>query len=196
MVSRVVLCLALALAFTEAIAKGCPHPPFLGAGVLVYTKESENTRALLLAHVRGKDCWSSLGGGPKLVQSLSKPVARCEVPSETAIREAEEESRRVLTRQWLEVKVGAAPWFRSKSGFVTYKIRADQKFELSEFQTNYVLTYPDFDETSQLKWITLEFWRERGQVKFKSDLPLSARLCSEFSEGFIEHIQGAQELFE
>lgn len=138
-----------------AFAQECHE--YIGAGVLPYVVLQDGSIKVLLAHEKGRG-WSSFGGGPKMRAPSKGGQSRCETRRETALREALEESRRVLSRQVLETALATAdvyPRQYSNRDFLTFLI-AIPPVDITHFISNAVPAKdPGYHETDALGWITL-----------------------------------------
>jgi len=130
---------------------------FIGAGVLPYVVLADGSVKVLLAHEKGRG-WSSFGGGPKTLPLGKGLKSRCETRRETAIREAVEESRRVLSRQVLESAIKTAAIYPRQYGsrdFLTYVV-AIPSADINKYTSNIVpANDPGYYETNALGWLTL-----------------------------------------
>jgi len=114
---------------------------------------------------------------------------RCETRRETAIREAIEESRRVLSRQVLESAIEAAqiyPRQYGSSDFLTFVV-AIPPVDINHFYSNAVpANDPGYHETNTLGWVALTELLRLAQAD--NDEPVvpainSAGLYSPFRQG-------------
>lgn len=159
-----------------ASSQECKERP--GAAVLPYTVDSAGNIKLLLAHdTRG--FWSDFGGGAKYVLSQTEPTPRCEKPEETAVREAWEESRFLLSRSLLISALKFArtiPESPRDSDFVTFVIRMED-IDLSPYYSNYVVAGSASAETDQIAWFELTVFSnfvagKTPQIKTPNGKPL------------------------
>jgi len=138
-----------------AFAQECHE--YVGAGVLPYVVQQDGSIKVLLAHEKGRG-WSSFGGGPKMRAPNKGERSRCETRRETALREAIEESRRVLSRQVLEAALATAdsyPQQYSDRDFLTFVV-AIPPTDINNFTHNIVpANDPGYHETNALGWVAL-----------------------------------------
>ena len=148
----IVCCLSSSL---PTFAEECDE--YIGAGVLPYVVLQDGSINVLLAHEQGRG-WSSFGGGPKMRATNIGGQPRCETRRETALREALEESRRVLSRQVLESALLTAdvyPQQYNNRDFLTF-IVAIPPTDINNFTRNAVpANDPGYHETNALGWVAL-----------------------------------------
>ncbi len=158
MISTLILKTLIAFSLVSALpafAQECDD--FIGAGVLPYVVLADGSIKVLLAHEEGRG-WSSFGGGPKMRATSKGAKSRCETRRETAVREAIEESRRVLSKQVLESALKTAAIYPRQYGrrdFLTYVV-AIPPADINKYSSNVVpANDPGYDETNALGWVTL-----------------------------------------
>ena len=159
MISTLILKTLIAFSLVSALpafAQECDD--FIGAGVLPYVVLADGSIKVLLAHEEGRG-WSSFGGGPKMRASHLDGKSRCETRRETAVREAIEESRQVLSKQVLESALKTAAIYPRQYGrrdFLTYVV-AIPSADIKKYSSNVVPTNdPGYYETNALGWVTLD----------------------------------------
>ena len=157
--SNLILKALIAFSFMStlpAFAQECDA--FIGAGILPYVVLADGSIKVLLAHEEGRG-WSSFGGGPKMRVASKGAKPRCETRRETAIREAVEESRRVLSKPVLESALKTAAIYPRQYGrrdFLTYVVEIPAA-NIDTFTSNIVpANDPGYDETNALGWLTLD----------------------------------------
>jgi len=154
LILKALITISLASTF-PAFAQECDD--FIGAGVLPYVVLPDGSVKVLLAHEKGRG-WSSFGGGPKMRKVNKGLKLRCETRRETAIREAIEESRRVLSKEVLTSAIETAAIYPQQYGhrdFLTYVV-AIPPVDINKFTSNVVPgNDPGYDETNALGWVTL-----------------------------------------
>ncbi len=170
---------------------------YIGAGVLPYVVLQNGSINVLLAYEKGRG-WSSFGGGPKMRASNKGERSRCETRRETALREALEESRRVLSRQVLEAALATAdiyPRQYSNRNFLTFVI-AIPPVDIKHFSSNAVpANDPGYHETDALGWITLaELLRLAQADKDEAVVPAvnNAGFYTPFRQGLKEALKAGK----
>ena len=158
------------------LARECKEKP--GAAVLPYTVTGRGEVKILLAYDK-RGYWSSLGGGRKYILSAKHPKPRCETPQETAVREGWEESRYLLSKQFLASNIESAatlPLQPQEKDFVTYVFKV-KELSLVPFYDSYVIEGSSSAETGSLFWADLsdlvEFAKdERNKFVTPNNKPL------------------------
>lgn len=176
----------------EQCPKDCHNSDFIGSGVLVYRRTANDRLEFLLGFESGRG-WSSLGGGPIYSESsANRTTHSCETSITTAIREAKEESRGVLTDDMLKTAIKSARHYEWKADssakpFITYVLSetVDAEIPIELFDKRGTSNGCGENETTELQWISIKIKRVDSKVEISAETPNDQGLYEKFERGLM-----------
>lgn len=165
----------------------------IGAGVMMYSFDDSGQQYLLLGYQPGRG-WSSFGGGPKNLETITPKLKWCEKRKETAIREGVEEMRLLVPRTTLAELLQNAYSFPAQptnKDFVTYIVKSE-KFDVEPYFSTPVLSESDFTETTNIAWIRLDQLVDCKNRKILTPItPNNEDLWEIFSKGLAKELKNS-----